>query len=277
MKPSARLDFGRVGAALGAAFLGLALLMALAGALATPYDPLALDFAARLAPPSWAHWLGNDQFGRDVLSRLLSAAATSLLLAVLAVLLALAIGVPLGAVSGYFGGVLDRAIMTVVDAIMALPGLLLALALMAALGPSKWGVSLALGLAYSPSVIRVVRGAALSVREKEYVEASRAMANAHGFTVLRHVIPNCVGPVTVLATALFANAILAESALSFLGLGVPPPSPSWGGMLSDARAYVGAAPWLAVFPGVAIAVTLLGVNLVGDAVRDRLDPRMATT
>ena len=270
-----RAMFRRANASIGALLIGLALVAALIGQIGTPYDPIALDFNARLVPPSWEHWLGTDQFGRDVLSRLLSAASISVTVSVLTVALAMAIGVSVGAVSGYFGGWLDRVVMTIVDAFMALPGLLLALALMAAIGQSQWGVILALGLAYSPSVTRVVRGIALSLREKEYVEASRAMGNSDLFTILRHIIPNCVGPLTVLATAFFALAILAESALSFLGLGVPPPYPSWGGMLADARSYFTFAPWLAIFPGLAISMAVLGVNLFGDALRDRFDPRMA--
>ena len=267
--------FVRANATVGAVLVGCAVLAALAGQVATPYDPIALDFGARLASPSWDHWLGTDQFGRDVLSRLLSAASVSITVSLSTVALAMAIGITVGAVSGYFGGWLDRLVMTIVDAFMALPGLLLALALMAAVGQGKWGVILALGLAYAPSVTRVVRGIALSLREKEYVEASRAMGNGELYTIARHVIPNCVGPLTVLATAFFALTILAESALSFLGLGVPPPYPSWGGMLADARSYFAFAPWLAIFPGLAISITLLGINLLGDALRDRFDPRMA--
>ena len=270
-----RAMFRRANASIGALLIGLALVAALIGQIGTPYDPIALDFNARLVPPSWEHWLGTDQFGRDVLSRLLSAASISVTVSVLTLALAMAIGVSVGAVSGYFGGWLDRVVMTIVDAFMALPGLLLALALMAAIGQSQWGVILALGLAYSPSVTRVVRGIALSLREKEYVEASRAMGNSDLFTILRHIIPNCIGPLTVLATAFFALAILAESALSFLGLGVPPPYPSWGGMLADARSYFTFAPWLAILPGLAISIAVLGVNLFGDALRDRFDPRMA--
>jgi peptide/nickel transport system permease protein len=260
----------------GLALLSIALLMALTAQVFTPYDPVALDFQARLLPPSAAHWLGTDQFGRDVLSRLLSAASVSVTVSVLTVLLALSIGVTIGTVSGFFGGAVDRAVMTVTDAVMSLPGLLVALALMAALGQSKWGVILALGLAYSPGVVRVVRSTVLSLREREFIEASRAMGNGSLYTIRRHVVPNCVGPLTVLATSFFAHAILAESALSFLGLGVPPPFPSWGGMLADARPFFALGPWLAIFPGAAISLTLLGINLLGDALRDRFDPRMAT-
>lgn len=267
--------FRRANGAVGGALIGLALLAAIAAQVATPYDPVGLDFGMQLSPPSTAHWLGTDQFGRDVLSRLLSAASVSVIVSIASVALALVLGVTVGALTGYFGGWVDRVAMIVVDAFMALPSLLLALGLMAALGQSKWGVVLALGIAYAPSVTRVVRGTALSLREKEYVEASRAMGNSDLFTIARHVVPNCIGPLTVLATSFFAQAILAESALSFLGLGVPPPYPSWGGMLSDARGYFAFAPWLAIFPGLAISLTLLGVNLFGDALRDRFDPRMA--
>lgn len=270
-----RAMFRQANARIGASLIGLALLAGLTAQIGTPYDPLALDFGARLAPPSCAHWLGTDQFGRDVLSRLLAAASVSITVSVLTVTLAMTIGVTVGALSGYYGGWPDRIVMTIVDAFMSLPGLLLALGLMAAIGQSKWGVILALGLAYAPSVTRVVRGIAFSLRAREYVEASRAMGNGDLFTIVRHVIPNCIGPLTVLATAFFALAILAESALSFLGLGVPPPYPSWGGMLADSRSYFTFAPWLAIFPGLAISITLLGVNLFGDALRDRFDPRMA--
>lgn len=267
--------FHRANGAAGGALIALALLAAIVAQVATPYDPVGLDFGTRLSPPSASHWLGTDQFGRDVLSRLLSAASVSMIVSIASVALALLLGVTVGAVAGYFGGWLDRLAMTIVDAFMALPSLLLALGLMAAVGQSKWGVVLALGIAYAPSITRIVRGTALSLREKEYVEASRAMGNSDLFTIARHVVPNCIGPLTVLATSFFAHAILAESALSFLGLGVPPPYPSWGGMLSDARGYFAYAPWLAIFPGLAISLTLLGVNLFGDALRDRFDPRMA--
>lgn len=262
---------------LGALLVAMPLLMAVIAQVYTPYDPLALDFDMRLAAPSSAHWMGTDQFGRDVLSRLLAAASVSVTVSVLTVALALSIGIVVGALAGYFGGWIDRLVMTVTDAFMALPGILLALALMAAIGQSKWGVIVALGLAYSPSIVRIVRASTLSIREREFVEASRAMGNHDLYTIARHVVPNCVGPLTVVATSFFALAILAESALSFLGLGVPPPYPSWGGMLADARSYLTYAPWLVIFPGLAISAALLGVNLLGDALRDRFDPRMATT
>lgn len=265
----------RINAAAGSVLIAVTLIMAVVAQIYTPYDPVALNFDAYLAPPSADHWFGTDQFGRDVFSRIMSASWVSLSVSFYVVLFAMFFGIPVGAFAGYIGGWADRTVMSVTDAFMALPSLLLALGIMSAMGPGKWGVILALGLAYTPSVVRVVRGTVLSIREQEYVDASRVMGNGEFYTVLRHVIPNCIGPLTVLATVFFALSILAESALSFLGLGVPPPYPSWGGMLADARTYVTIAPWLAIFPGLAISIALLGINLFGDAIRDRFDPRMA--
>ncbi len=247
---------------------------AIVGVLYTPYDPVANDLATRLKPPSPAHWLGTDEWGRDVLSRLLFGAGVSMTISSFTVLAAVAVGTLLGAAAGYFGGWFERVAMALLDALLAFPSLIMALGMMAVFGPSRTGVIAALTLAYMPSVARVVRGSVLSVREKEYVEASRVMGNSEPFTMFRHVLPNCVAPIIVLATALFGWALLAESALSFLGLGVPPPASSWGGMLSDSRNYVGQAPWLALVPGISISLTLLGINLFGDALRDQFDPRM---
>lgn len=259
---------------LGSLLLGGILVMAIAGALYTPYDPLILSYEDRLASPSLDHWLGTDQFGRDTYSRLVTAAGTSLLVSILTVLLALSGGGLIGAISGYAGGWLDRITMTVIDALMAFPAILLALGIMAVIGPERYGVVVALGLAYMPNVVRIVRGIVLSVREKEYVEASIAMGNSQFYTVIVHVAPACVSAMTVIGTVIFGGALLSESALSFLGLGVPPPAPSWGGLLSDATLYMEAAPWLSIFPGLAISITLIGINMLGDALRDHFDPRM---
>jgi peptide/nickel transport system permease protein len=177
--------------------------------------------------------------------------------------------------TGFMRGWLDRVLMAVNDALLAFPGILLALALMAIIGPNKYGIILALGLAYTPSVVRIVRGTVLSLREREFVEASRVIGNSEAYTMARHVLPNCIAPLAVLATSMFGWVILSESALSFLGLGVPPPAPTWGNMLSASRPYMESASWLSIAPGLCIALTLLGVNLLGDALRDRLDPRMA--
>lgn len=246
---------------------------ALLGAVHTPHDPLALDVASRLHAPSAAHWLGTDQFGRDQLSRLLIGAGVSLRVSIATVLLALLAGVLLGAVAGYFRGPVDRVIGGLVDAFLAMPGILLALALIAVMGASEGGVILALGLAYTPNVTRVVRGSVLSLRGMPYVEAARLFGHPHWFIIARHIVPNVVGPVTVLGSSYFAQALLSESVLSFLGLGVPPPHPSWGGLLAEGQAFIADAPWLSVFPGLAIALALLCINLTGDAVRDHFDPR----
>ena len=264
----------RLNGLIGTALLAVVFVAALFGILWTPYDPVGIDIRDRLAAPSLFQWMGTDEFGRDVLSRVLAGARTSVLVSLATVAFAVTFGTVIGALSGFFRGWLDRLVMMLTDALLAFPGLLLALSIMAIAGPSAWGIVMALGLAYMPNVIRLVRGTVLSVREKEFAEASKALGNGAVYTLFRHILPNCTAPLIVLGTMLFGSAILAESALSFLGLGVPPPAPTWGGMLSEARSSFVQAPWLAVFPGLCISIALLGVNLFGDALRDRLDPRM---
>jgi peptide/nickel transport system permease protein len=210
-----------------------------------------------------------------VLSRIMAGATTSVIVALVTVVLAVSVGVLVGGVSGYRRGWTDRIIMAFTDALLAFPGILLALGVMIVVGASRFGIVLALGLAYMPSVARVVRGTVLSIREKEYIEASRVLGNSELYTLARHVLPNAIAPVAVLATSMFGWVLLAESALSFLGLGVPPPAPTWGNMLAASRSYMENASWLGIAPGLCIALTLLGINLLGDALRDRLDPRMA--
>jgi peptide/nickel transport system permease protein len=185
------------------------------------------------------------------------------------------VGVIVGGVAAYLRGWVDRIIMAVNDALLAFPGILIALAMMIVVGANKSSLVLALGIAYIPSVARVVRGTVLSIREREYIEASRVIGNSELYSLVRHVMPNAIAPVAVLATSMFGWVLLAESALSFLGLGVPPPAPTWGNMLAESRPYMGTAIWLSVEPGLCIALTLLGINLLGDSLRDRLDPRMA--
>ncbi|MGE0724116.1 MAG: ABC transporter permease [Alphaproteobacteria bacterium] len=265
----------RANAVIGGTLIGTLAVVGLTAAFWTPFDPLRINLRARLAQPSAVHWLGADEFGRDVVSRLMTGAGTSALVALLTVVAAVVLGVVIGVVAGFVRGWVDRVLMAVNDTLLAFPGLLLALALMAIMGPNKWGIILALGLAYAPSVVRVVRGTVLSVREREYIEASRVIGNSELYTMFRHVLPNCIAPIVVLATSMFGWVVLSESALSFLGLGVPPPAPTWGNMLSAARPYLEQAPWLSIAPGLCIALTLLGINLLGDALRDRLDPRMA--
>lgn len=269
-----KILFRRPNAIVGGSVLALMLLAALAGAIHTPYDPIIMDFDARLVPPSASHWLGTDEWGRDVFSRLLSGASITISISLLVVVIAVACGAVIGTVTGFFGGWLSRCIMALMDALQAFPSLIMALGVMAVFGPSRYGVVVALSLAYLPAVVRIVRSSVLSLREKEYVEASRVMGNSNMFTMFRHVLPNSISPIIVLATALFGWSVLSESALSFLGLGVPPPASSWGGMLADSRNYFSQAPWLAIAPGISVSLTLLGINLFGDALRDQFDPRM---
>lgn len=261
-------------ALIGGALIGTLAVVAAIGSVWTPIDPLRLSFRYKLAPPSSLYWLGTDEFGRDVLSRLMAGAATSVWISILTVTLAVVLGTVIGLFSGYMRGWVDRVVMAFNDALLAFPGILLALGLLAVVGANKYGIILALGIAYTPSVARIVRGTVLSLREKEFIAASRVMGNSELFTMARHILPNCIAPLTVLATSMFGYVLLAESSLSFLGLGVPPPAPTWGNMLAGSRPYIGQAMWLGIFPGLCISLTLLGINLLGDAVRDRLDPRM---
>ena len=265
----------RANTAIGGFLIGALVATAVTAAFWTPFDPLRVNLRARLQPPSALYWLGTDEFGRDVLSRTMAGAAASVTVAFLTVVFAVIIGAALGVITGYMRGWTDRIIMAVNDALLAFPGILLALAVMIVVGANKFGIVLALGLAYIPSVVRVVRGTVLSIREKEYIEASRVIGNSESYSMLRHVLPNSLAPVAVLATSMFGWVLLAESALSFLGLGVPPPAPTWGNMLAASRPYMESAAWLSIAPGLCIALTLLGINLLGDSLRDRLDPRMA--
>jgi peptide/nickel transport system permease protein len=247
---------------------------ALVGTLYTPYDPIEVDFNSRMSAPSSAHWLGTDEWGRDVTSRLLAGAVTSIGIAAVASLLATVAGALIGATSGFIGRWVDRVVMAIMDALLAFPSLILALAVVAVLDVGRFTPALALSIAYVPSVVRVVRASVLALKRNDFVDASTVMGNSSMFTLWRHILPNTAGTVIVLATSLFGWALLAESALSLLGLGVPPPAASWGGMLADSRSYFEDAPWLALAPGIALSLSLLGINLLGDALRDRFDPRM---
>lgn len=253
--------------------LGTVLVVALAGAFYTPHDPLLLNVDNRVAAPSAAHPMGTDHFGRDVLSRVMIGLGVSIRISFLAVAMALAIGLTFGSLAGYFGGVIDRIISTVTEAFLAMPGILMALALVAVFGGSATSLIIALGLAYSPNVTRVIRATVLSLREHTFITAAKLMGRGDIAILLKHILPNTLGTITVLGSSFFAQAFLSESALSFLGLGVPPPYPSLGGILAESRRFMDLAPWLALAPGAVIVVTLLSVNLIGDALRDRFDPR----
>jgi peptide/nickel transport system permease protein len=223
--------------------------------------------------PSAVHWLGTDEIGRDVLARLIWGARASLLAGVVSVAIALALGVPIGLLSGYCGGWLDSLLMRMTDALLACPFLVLAIALAAFLGPSLTNAMIAIGISSMPVFIRLTRGQVMAVAVEDYVEAARAIGNSHPRIALRHVLPNVVPPVLVQATLSIATAIIAEASLSFLGLGQQPPEPSWGSMLNVAKNFLGQAPWMALWPGLAICLVVLGFNLLGDGLRDALDPR----
>jgi peptide/nickel transport system permease protein len=257
----------------GAIFLLIVAAAVVAPALA-PHDPIRLNVAASLEPPGARYWLGTDQFGRDVLSRIIYGARVSVAMGLVAVTISVVAGSVLGLLSGYYRGTVDLVVMRLVDVMLAFPGILLALVIIAVLGPNLWSAMVAVGISGMPLFIRVVRGSTLAVREFQYVEAARATGGGDGRIVLRHVLPNVLTPVIVLVTLGIPNAIVAGAALSFLGLGVKPPTPDWGDMLSRGRAFMNTAWWLSTFPGLAIVVIVLAINRFGDGLRDALDPRM---
>ena len=260
--------------ALGAAIMLLFVLAAVFAEAIATYDPLATNSALSLARPGAEHWMGADNFGRDVFSRIVYGARISLAVGVGSTALGCLIGVILGLLSGYMAGWVDLLVQRVIDILQALPLLVLALVMAAALGPSLRNTILAIAIPLIPYVARVIRANTLAMRELPFVEAARATGMSHLRIALRHVLPNTLAPLIVLATAQLGAAILTEAALSFLGLGIPEPFPSWGRMLSESAAeYVRTAPWLVIFPGIAISLMVFGTNLLGDAVRDLLDPR----
>jgi peptide/nickel transport system permease protein len=252
--------------------LWISLVAILAPHLAT-HDPFQMNLADRLMRPSTEHWLGTDSYGRDIFTRLVYGGRIAMRVAIGAVLLAVVIGVPLGALSGYAGGWVDTVIMRCIDTFLAFPGRLLAITLVAALGPTFFALCLAIGITSVPGYARVVRAGVLSQKEKEYVEAARMTGEPELRILFCQILSNCMAPILVLVSLDFAHAILVESSLSFLGLGFPPPAPSWGLMLSEARGYMELAPHVAIIPGLVISITILGFNLIGDGLRDIFDPR----
>jgi peptide/nickel transport system permease protein len=262
-------------ALIGAALVGLVVLVALLAPVIAPHAPAA-QIAKPLLLPGGTHLLGTDEFGRDELSRLMWGARVSLYVGGLAVLIALGLGATAGVVAGFFGGWTDDVIMRVMDIVLSLPALLLAIAITSVLGPTLTNAMLAIGLVYAPTFARVARGPTLTVVQVPFIEAARSIGASNWRIIARHVLPNVAAPILVQMTVSFSTAILTEAALSFLGLGTQPPTASWGLMLSAARQYMLIDPWIAVLPGCAIAVTVLGFNLLGDGLRDLLDPRMRT-
>lgn len=262
------------GAVTGLVVLAVLVIAAVAAPVVTFYDPLALAPRERLLPPSGEHWFGTDSFGRDVYTRVVFGGRISLQVGFLAVAISSLLGVSVGLISGYFGGSIDNLLMRLVDVMMAFPGLLLALAVVAILGPNLINAMIAVGVSAAPSYARVTRGAVLQAKEMAFVEAARQSGARAWRIILLHVYPNVLGPIVVIATLGVANAIIAGAALSFLGLGAEPSTPEWGLMLSSGRNYLRHAWWITTFPGLAIMVTVLSINLIGDGLRDALDPRM---
>jgi peptide/nickel transport system permease protein len=260
-------------AMIGAILVALNVLVAVFAPVIGRWEPQLLDVKARLAPPNPTHWMGTDDVGRDVWSRVIHGARLSVVVGGSVVLLSFAAGIAFGLVAGFYRA-LDNVLMRIMDGLMAFPGIILAIALMASLGPSVTNVIVALGIVQVPRVARIVRGSVLVIRETPYVEAALALGVADLAVLGRHVLPNCLSPVIVQGTFIFAAAVLGEAALSFLGVGVPPQVPSWGNVLAEGRLYLQQAPWLTLFPGAAIMTCILGLNLFGDGLRDMLDPKL---
>jgi peptide/nickel transport system permease protein len=265
----------RPAAAFGLAVIVIVTLVALLAPWLAPYDPLATSWSAIRKAPSAAHWFGTDEIGRDVLSRVIYGARASLLAGVVSVLISLSIGVPVGLLAGYAGGKTDLLISRLTDALLACPFLILAIALAAFLGPSLTNAMIAIGISATPVFIRLTRAQALSVKAEDFILAARAVGNPPWRIAIRHVLPNVAPALIVQATLAIAAAVIAEASLSFLGLGQQPPAPSWGSMLNTAKNFVDNAPWMAVWPGLSIFLLVLSFNLVGDGLRDALDPRQA--
>ena len=258
----------------GLAVVVLLAVCAVAAPLITPYPPTLINLGEAAAPPSASHWFGQDQIGRDILSRVLHGARLSLLVGLIAVGIAVAVGAPLGLLAGYLGGPADLLVMRMVDVMMAFPSILLALLVVTVLGPGLGNAMIAVGIAAIPLFARLARASVLSVKEMEYVAAARALGQSPPWIVARHVAPNAVAPLVVQATLRIGTAILTAASLSFLGLGVQPPTPEWGAMVSEGRAYVTTAPHITIFPGLAIVLAVLGFNVLGDRLNDALNPRL---
>ncbi len=260
------------------ALIGLVIILTgLFAAIFAPFivthDPFEINIADRLQPPSWSHWFGTDFMGRDTYTRVVFGARTAFQVAIGAVVLGAFFGIPIGLLAGYFGGWVDSAFMRVMDALLAFPGRLLAIALVASLGGGLFSLYVAIGINSIPSYARIIRGAVLSQKEKEYVEAARMTGESDAVIMYRHILPNCFAPLLIRLSLDFAGAILTESSLSFLGLGFPPPTPSWGLMLKEVSPFLELQPWAAFIPGLTISLMILGFNLLGDGLRDVFDPR----
>lgn len=260
-------------AMLGAILVLLFVLIALFAPLLANHNPITTGFLNIRKPPSAQYWLGTDELGRDVYSRMVYGARASLMVGVVSVFIAMIVGVPFGLLAGYFGGWVDGVISRITESLMAIPFLILAIALAAFLGPNLINAMMAIGISAAPKFVRIARGQVLAVKSEDYVQGARALGASDTRIILRHILPNIMAPLIVQATITIATAIIAEASLSFLGLGLQPPTPSWGSMLNTAKDYMSQAPWMSIFPGAAIFLVVLGFNLLGDGLRDALDPR----
>lgn len=265
--------FKRRGAVFGLIVIAAFIIIAVLAPFLSPYDPTAQSWSAVRKAPSAAHWFGTDELGRDIVARVIYGARASLLAGVISVGIALSIGVPLGLIAGYLGGFVDALLSRITDAMLACPFLILAIALAAFLGPSLGNAMIAIGITATPIFIRLTRGQVMVVKVEDYVEAARALGNPRWRIALMHILPNILPALLIQATLSIAAAIIAEASLSFLGLGQQPPAPSWGSMLNSAQRFLVQAPWMAIWPGLAIFLTVLSFNLIGDGLRDALDPR----
>ncbi|KLU40058.1 MAG: ABC transporter permease [Limnochordia bacterium] len=261
-------------AVVGGIVLFVIIFLAIFAPYVTPYDPVKQNIRNRLQGPSREHIFGTDQFGRDTYTRVVYGARLSLRVGFSSILIAIVVGCLLGLVAGFYGGLLDNIIMRFVDILMALPGFLLALAIVAALGPGLDNVIIAIGISYIPSFARLMRSSVLTIRELDYVSAAEAIGSSDARMIFRHILPNSLNPIIVMATLSLAGAILSAAGLSFLGMGAQPPTPEWGSMISAARPFIRVSHWAVTIPGLAIFTTVLCLNLVGDGLRDALDPRM---
>lgn len=260
-------------AVLGAVLVGFFALLAILAPVIAGFDPLQTSFTAIRKPPSALHWLGTDELGRDLFSRMAYGARTSLMAGVVSVFIAMVVGVPFGVIAGYFGGWTDSIISRLIDAMLAIPFLIMAIALAAFLGASLTNAMIAIGLSAAPVFARLTRGQVMAVRNEEYIEAAQVLGLRHPRIIWRYILPNALSPIIVQATLTIAAAIIAEASLSFLGLGQQPPNPSWGSMLNTAKNFISQAPWMSIWPGAAIFLVVLGFNLLGDGLRDAIDPR----
>jgi peptide/nickel transport system permease protein len=262
------------GAIIGSVIVFLLVVVALLAPVLAPADPIAMSVTAIMAPPSPDYWFGTDQYGRDILSRVLYGARLSLQTGLVAVAIAATTGSLLGLAAGYYGNLTDSIIMRMVDVMLAFPGILLAMAIVAVLGPSLINVMIAVGIGATPTYARVVRSSVLSAKELPYVLAARSIGTSNARQMFVHILPNTLSPIIVLSSLSIAAAILAASGLSFIGLGAQPPTPEWGAMLNQGRTYLREAWWMTTFPGLAIMVTVMSINMIGDGLRDALDPRL---